>query len=61
MGHIGLGELFHMLSFAFVTYPFESWFDLFEKGFDPLFFADFIHRVMSFALMIGGRVALSQN
>ena len=51
--------LFHALSFAFVTYPFESWFDLFEEGFGS-FFVDFIHRVVSFAVVTGVRVALSE-
>ena len=52
-------KLFCALSFALITYPFESWFDLFEKGFGP-FFADFVYRVVLFAVLMGERVALSE-
>ena len=52
-------KLFRALLFALITYPFESWFDLFEEGFGPLF-ADFIYWVVSFAVLMGEQVALSE-
>ena len=52
-------KLFCALSFVLITYPFESWLELFEEGFGPLF-ADFVCGVVSFAVVMGEQVALSE-